>query len=167
MAPLLVLGATGRIGIALRQVWGPDAAIWQARAPRAGFVAWDILADPAPAGVASGVVLLLAGGRSAAGQDAALARATLRAAQAQGARWVFLASSAAVYGPGEGLAESASAAPVSAYGEAKRAMEMAAHDVRGVPVTLLRIGNVVGADGLIGAAMPGQPVLLDRAEGRP
>jgi hypothetical protein len=35
-----------------------------------------------------------------------------------------------------------------------------------VPVTVLRIGNVVGADGLIGAAVPGRTVVLDPAPGQ-
>lgn len=166
MPPLTVLGATGRIGTLLRRAWGDGAARWQARTPRAGHLHWDILNRPCPPGAAAGVVLMLAGGRAAGGQDAALARSVLKAAAAQGAARVFLASSAAVYGPGEGLAEDAAPAPVAPYGAAKLAAEAAAAGAA-VPVTILRIGNVVGADGLIGAAVPGPAVVLDPVPGRP
>lgn len=167
MPPPLVLGATGRIGRMLRRSWGEGAAVWQSRGPLPGHLHWDILRQPCPPGAAAGrVVLMLAGGRAADGQDAALARAVLAAAAAQGAARVLLVSSAAVHGPGEGLDEGAAPAPVSAYGRAKLAMEHAAAGAA-VPVTVLRLGNVVGADALIGGAQPGRAVVLDPAPGRP
>ena len=166
--PLLVLGGTGQIGSALRDFWpfalkGGLRPIWQARDGRDMYLHWDILHDPAPPW-AYGVVLCLAGGRGDPDPNTALAIRTLEAAAAQGAHHVFLASSAAVYGPGRALTEDATPAPVADYGRAKAAMESAAlnwHARNGGPgLTLLRIGNVAGADALLGRARRG-PVTLD------
>lgn len=163
-APLLVLGATGRIGWVLQALW-PFALrrglvpVWQSRTPQRGFLHWDILHNPCPAGAASGVVLCLAGGRVPDGQNTALALAALTAARDQGARHVFLASSAAVYTPGENLAEDSPTDPPSDYGREKRAMEQAAL-ATGLPLTLLRIGNIAGLDALLGTPRDG-PATLD------
>ena len=166
--PLLVLGGTGRLGSALRNFWpfalkGGLRPIWQCRDARPLFLHWDILNEPAPPW-AYGVVLCLAGGRGDPDPNAALAIRTLQAAAAQGAQHVFLASSAAVYGPGSALSEDAAPAPVADYGRAKAAMEAAALDWQarhgGPGLTLLRIGNVAGADALLGRTRNG-PVVLD------
>ena len=166
--PLLVLGGTGRIGGALRDFWpfalkGGLRPIWQARDARPMYLHWDILTEPAPPW-AYGVVLCLAGGRGDPDPNTALAIRTLEVAAAQGADHVFIASSAAVYGPGRALIEDAAPAPVADYGRSKAAMETAAldwHARHGGPgLTLLRIGNVAGADALLGRARSG-PVMLD------
>jgi nucleoside-diphosphate-sugar epimerase len=166
--PLLVLGGTGRLGGALRDFWpfalkGGLRPIWQARDHRDMYLHWNILNEPAPPW-AYGVVLCLAGGRGDPDPNTALALRTLEAAAAQGARHVFVASSSAVYGPGRALTEEAAPAPVSAYGRSKAAMEQAVLDWQarhgGPGVTLLRIGNVAGADALLGADRKG-PVVLD------
>ncbi|MDZ4136856.1 MAG: NAD-dependent epimerase/dehydratase family protein [Paracoccaceae bacterium] len=177
--PLLVLGATGRVGQILRRQWPAGLGsglrpIWQARAARPGFVSWDILKRPCPLLAGSGgVVLCLAGVTGGPGltQNTALALAACAAARRIGARHVFIASSAAVYGPGlpMNLAEDAPLRPVNAYGVAKRAMEAAVGDQPGI--TMLRIGNIVGADALLGQALPDQPasgqVVLDPVPGQP
>ncbi|QYK41666.1 MAG: NAD-dependent epimerase/dehydratase family protein [Paracoccaceae bacterium] len=174
MPPLLVLGATGRIGTALRRFWpdgGPLAPVWQARDTRPGFVPWNILAAPCPVPLSQGVVLCLAGGRADdLDANTHLALAALDAARDGGARHVFLASSAAVYAPGEDLDEDAPLRPPSAYGAAKLAMESAAAERMarggGPGLTFLRIGNVAGCDALLGRARPpGQPVTLDPVPG--
>lgn len=184
MVPLLVLGATGRLGRMLRAVWTrepPDGLlpVWQARDGRDGHLAWDILHGPCPAGAACGVVLCLAGGRTPDPADnTRLALAALDAVRAQGGRHLFLASSAAVYAPGEGLSEDAPARPPSDYGAAKLAMERAALAAAagggtsggtsgGTGITCLRIGNVVGADALVGRLRqpPGEAV-IDPVPGR-
>ncbi len=96
-----------------------------------------------------------------------LALSALDAARAAGVGRVFLASSAAVYGPARFPArESDPAAPVSDYGRAKAEMEAAALAwVKGHPdgpaVTCLRIGNVAGADQLLGAPPGTEPQMLD------
>ncbi len=173
--PLLILGGTGRIGRALRGLWpfalrGGLRPVWQARNGRPGCLDWDILHATCPPVAASGVVLCLAGGRVGPGENTALALAALHAAVAQGARHVFLASSAAVYAPGPGpLHEDAEPNPPSAYGQEKLAMEQAAQAFAakaGTPLTILRIGNVAGADALLGSVRDG-PVRLDPCAGGP
>lgn len=158
--PLLITGATGRMGGLLRRLWpavlpGGLQPVWQARRAVPGSVGWDLLREPCPAGLASGVVLGLAGviaGDTGLNRDLGLA--TCRAAVDQGARQVFLASSAAVYGGSEvDLAEDAACAPLGDYGRSKLAMEAAAQEFAagaGVRLTLLRIGNVAGLDALLG-----------------
>lgn len=121
--------------------------------------------------LASGIILGLAGGRKAEGADTDLALATLTAARDQGARHVFLMSSAAVYGAGEGdLPETAAPAPLAPYGAQKLAMEQAAQDFArraDVGLTLLRLGNVAGFDALLGGAEPGRTIVLDPVPGQP
>lgn len=183
---LLVLGATGRLGRMLRMAWAaaPPAGLeplWQTRRappPGGGWLCWDMLAAPPPGGLRADAVLCLAGVTRGAlpadlAQNAGLARAALAAARAAGARHLLLASSAAVYGPGAAdAAESCPPAPVSAYGRAKLAAERAAAAAADRPgrgpgpaLTCLRIGNVAGADALLGGAAPGRAVVLDRFPG--
>ena len=166
--PLLVLGGTGQIGGALRDFWpfalkGGLRPVWQARDARPLHLHWDILTDPAPPW-AYGVVLCLAWDRGTLDRGGAIALRALQVAAAQGAVHVFIASSSAVYGPGRMLSEDAAPAPVAAYGCAKAAMEEAVldwHARHGGPgLTLLRIGNVAGADALLGPPRTG-PVVLD------
>lgn len=165
--PLLITGGTGRIGTILHDCWpwamkGGLRPIWQSRRPEVGFLSWDILHQPAPPW-AGGIVLHLAGGRADPRAEVPLALAVLEAAQAQGARHVFLTSSAAVYPAGSDLDEDTAPAPASPYGQAKHAMETAALEWcarHGSRLTILRIGNVAGADALLGRIGEG-PVTLD------
>ncbi|MEM7317434.1 MAG: NAD(P)-dependent oxidoreductase, partial [Pseudomonadota bacterium] len=168
--PILVLGATGRIGRILRLCWSGEPVRWQCRRPERGadWVRFDPLRDPAElARAADGcaVILNLAGvvpGRETGGTGAledttGLALAAIRAAAAGGAR-VLLSSSAAVYGNLAGVVSEDMAAPVSEYGRAKRDMELRAAELAdrmGVPVTALRIGNVAGLDAALGGWQPG------------
>jgi nucleoside-diphosphate-sugar epimerase len=146
--------------------------LWQSRRADGADARVDLLTgreilSEALRGIAT--VLHLAGPSRGGGQvHSDLALAVLNAARAAGVGQVFLASSAAVYGAAEGgTSESALARPVSAYGVAKLMMERAAGDWRasaGMPaprVTCLRIGNVAGADLLLGAPRRSGPVLLD------
>jgi len=181
---LVVLGATGRLGGMLRAAWGARmpaglVPLWQTRrappdaGPGGGWLEWDPLAGPPPAGLAADVVLSLAGVTRGTPEElasnAALARAAVAAARAAGARHLLLASSAAVYGPGpEDAAEDRPPAPVSAYGRAKLAAERAAAAAAaggGPGLTCLRPGNVAGADALLGRAAAGQEIVLDRFAG--
>ena len=171
---LLVMGATGRIGAAMRhQPATPGLRpIWQARRPESGFLNWDILTEPCPIGAASGVVLCLAGvihGDDVALNEA-LALAACRAAIGQGARHVFLTSSAAVYGRSHNsLGEDALPAPSSPYGAAKARMEQAAQAMMpadGPGLTILRIGNIAGFDALLGGLKSGIPARLDPVAGQ-
>ncbi|MFD2174648.1 NAD-dependent epimerase/dehydratase family protein [Rhodobacter lacus] len=160
---LLVVGGSGRLGRLLRRAWPLAGAgvrpLWQARSPEAfaGLGGPDLVFDPlrdaeAFAAAVSGVDAVLMLAAPVAG-DAAhlatttdLARAALRAAAG---RPLVLASSAAVYGLAQGLCrEDAPVAPVSDYGRAKVEMEAAVASAPGVVV--VRIGNVAGADALLG-----------------
>lgn len=163
----LVLGATGRIGRALRYRWGPEAALWQARRAQSGahWHVFDPLAQPkalAQAAQAAGQILCLAGIVPARGDDLALntdlAEAAVRAGAEAGVR-VVLISSAAVYGAGQGaLHEETRLSPANPYGAAKADMEACACALAaelGVEVSVLRIGNIAGFDVILGGWRPG------------
>lgn len=178
---VLVTGAAGRLGRLLAAAWarppGPGfAPLFAARRPAPGILGWDMAGPPPPQVLEARVLLNLAGVTAGPdlGANAALARAALEAAAAAGMAHVFLLSSAAVLGPqapGAAPDESAAPAPVSAYGAAKAAMEAEARAFResgaGRPpgVTILRLGNVAGADslaaGMAAARAAGRQVLLD------
>lgn len=169
MADMLVLGATGRIGRALRQIWGHRRDIlWHGRSQtvdRPGWIRWtpgENLPRLRSLVVLAGVTQ---GDEQALAENAAIARAAIDAAEQAGIARVFLASSTAVYGktPPEGATEESPCAPMGAYGKAKLDMEIAArHTAREVRVTALRIGNVVGADLLGRRLNAGQQITLDR-----
>ncbi|MFV0490878.1 MAG: NAD-dependent epimerase/dehydratase family protein [Pseudorhodobacter sp.] len=172
--PFLILGATGQIGRALHAGWpwfmrGGLRPIWQTRRKQPGYLHWDILNGACPEMAASGVVLCLAGGRAAGEANRDLALAALKAAGAQGARHVFLMSSAAVYGPAAApLTEEMQPAPLAEYGRQKLAMEQdaLAHVAQsGQRMTILRLGNVAGMDALLGGAARHHPVTLDPVPG--
>ncbi len=171
---VLVTGAAGRFGALLRAAWALDPPgdfdpLWHCRAdPPPGWLAWDMLAAPCPAlDPAPAAILNLAGvppgGPGRSDGNLVLARAAAGAARSAGCRHLFLASSAAVYGATANGRESHPPHPASRYGADKARMESAARRWAGPRVTILRIGNVVGADGLLGAARPGVPVMLDPA----
>jgi len=165
MMPLLITGANGRVGRLLQPALG-NRAVWSRRGPGADLD-WDPLAGPGPliafcrTGGPPAALLQLARGLPGdpARDDAAIGRATLAAAQAAGIARVLLASSSAVYGLSrpEPWAETDPVAPQSPYAHSKLAMEQAC---AGPGVTLLRIGNVAGADALL--TNPARPLLLDR-----
>jgi len=181
-ASLLVLGSASRIGRNLGAVWrraapGGLMPVWHAR--QGGDLAWDMLAQPFPGGIApGGVVLNLAGvtdARAPMENNVTLALAACRAAAEAGARHVFLLSSAAVYGAAAAhdMAEDDAVQPLNPYGHAKRHMELCALDWAAdakTPVTILRLGNVAGADALLGRAglaWAGQKMSIDPVPGHP
>lgn len=157
MKRVLVMGASGRVGAYLRQFW-PGLAIdplWQFRrgAPD-GALVWNPLADTVPDCGPVDAVLCLAGVTSGKdlGLNTDLALAALRAARRLGAGRVLLASSVAVYGAGPGPhTEDGPCAPANDYGRAKLAMEQIARELTdGLELCALRIGNIAGADALLG-----------------
>lgn len=186
------LGASGRIGHLLRAVW-PDATAsnfridWQFRAAQPSIqntLIWPDLAALEPfldhaksVGGLDGLFVFLGAARTGDKTDAdqmainvSLVNQALRAAVAAEIPRVFIASSSAVYGAGGGepFDENSALHPVNAYGAAKRDMEAlcvasaAGYDIE---VCLLRIGNVAGADALLGPTEGWQsgdaPRLLD------
>ncbi|AJE45229.1 NAD-dependent epimerase/dehydratase family protein [Celeribacter indicus] len=182
------IGASGRIGTLLRAVARrvpADASpmLWQFRRPQArglAHVLWPDLAEVAPLVALCRdrpvrTLFVFAGGTGSADRtDAAamaanvhLTEAAISAAEAAGIPRVVVASSAAVYGAGRGRAfrEDDACAPLDAYGHAKAEMERrcAERAARsGQEICCLRIGNVAGADMLLGSATrhpPGAPPL--------
>ncbi|SDW15261.1 NAD-dependent epimerase/dehydratase family protein [Roseicitreum antarcticum] len=180
---VLVLGASGRLGRIIARGWQGSAmdAIWQLRAPSAQTLAgtqmvWDTLVGQMPEVGTVDVVLGLAGVVPGAYANLSLntdlALAALNAAATTGAKHVFVTSSAAIYGSKPGrYAEAATPQPDTPYGHAKQAMEAAVAGARAAlpaGVTCLRIGNVAGADALLGTSARrwrrerGAPIGLDR-----
>ncbi|MBU2360176.1 MAG: sugar nucleotide-binding protein [Alphaproteobacteria bacterium] len=164
LAGPLILGASGRLGCALRHVW-PETApapLWQTRNGAGGTLAWDILTADPPDLPPVGGVIVLAGVTAGTPADLAANTPLAQAGADLGRRLgvpVLVASTQAVYGRQQGLLwEDAQVLPVNDYGRAKLAMEAA---VAAPDVTCLRIGNVAGCDALA-AGMARGPVTLDR-----
>lgn len=183
------LGASGRIGRLLRgaeHVSQDPRMVWQFRdevpAGTHGFI-WSDFSNPAPLITAHRkapfrAVLVFSGAAQAGDKrdpEAMQASVTLvdqaiTAAAQVGIPRVLVASSSAVYGAGKGRAfhESDPLDPVNAYGAAKVAMEALAlrrAAEEGLDICALRIGNVAGADMLIGNAVARAdadvPLILD------
>ncbi|WP_299684309.1 NAD-dependent epimerase/dehydratase family protein [uncultured Tateyamaria sp.] len=153
-APLVVLGAGGKLGRLMAGAW-PDDVVQYGRADL------DILDHAALMSALRGAraVLCLAGCTNGSGRpmslNTTLAQLTLGAAAATGCGRVFLMSSAAVYGRQTGhLSEATAPAPVAEYGQSKLRMEQMAAD-HSHPCSVLRLGNVAGADAILGGWQPG------------
>ncbi|MEM7641511.1 MAG: NAD-dependent epimerase/dehydratase family protein [Pseudomonadota bacterium] len=154
-AAVAATGATGRIARLLWPVWG-DAVRWRSRGdgPLAGTLA-GCRALIALGGVTSGDAAALAGNTDAA-------RDAVAAARADGVPRVLVLSSSAVYGRRAGpLTEDVAPTPANAYGEAKARMEaeIARLPAAGPEVCILRLGNVAGADALLGKLSEAPPRL--------
>ena len=178
--PVLVTGAGGRVGRALRAVWGTGVAenlpiLWQSRDfDQTCDLIWDIGQIPPPVLPNGLIVLHLAGetggnvGKLA--QNATVTQAVCAAARAVRARHVFVMSTAAVYAPGAlPLCEDDAPGPVNPYGVSKLAAEQAAlRELQGstTGLTVLRLANLAGADALLGNARLGQIVTLDPIAGQ-
>ncbi len=169
---VLVLGATGRLGQMTKWAWKGRLnvqSIWHMRknVPPPEWVSFDILTDKAALAEAcanADAVLNLTGIVPARPEDLHLNRQLAEAVQQQiGARPHFLASSASVYGRAGGLCrEEDSVHPVAPYGQAKLDMERAVLAMPQNRVTCLRIGNVAGADQILGGAAQGRAMVLDQ-----
>lgn len=171
---VVVTGAGGRIGHALRAIWGGKVSenlpiLWFGRAEGDGpCQIWDIGQNPPPVLPEGAIVLHLAGRVRGTpeelAQNAQVTGAVCAVAHAAGAQHVFVMSSVAVYAPGDGaLHEGNPPAPVSPYGVAKLAAEQAAVEAFPGGVTMLRLANLAGADALLGAF---RPVVLDPVAGQ-
>ncbi|MFD1913002.1 NAD-dependent epimerase/dehydratase family protein [Halodurantibacterium flavum] len=175
MPPLLVTGATGRVGRLLcAALTGRVTLLRQTRHEPVppGWMLWRPgMGFPATAG---GGVLLHLAGPTPSGQPGSgpwedhrrLALAAVRAARDARMAHALVASSAAIYGPVTAPArEDDPPAPHSDYARAKLEMERAVADIDGIGVTFLRIGNVAGTDLLMRNALratPAAPLMLDR-----
>ncbi len=175
---LLITGANGRIGRALRAICAENRMsglpiLWHGRQEGPGVdVVWDIGKNPLAALPQGLIVLHLAGVTTGTAQDLAenarVTQAVCQAARAADALHVLVMSSAAVYAPGpDALTEADRPAPISPYGHAKLEAERVA--LASLPqgrVTLLRLANLAGADALLGGCRPGQTVTLDPIAGQ-
>ncbi len=171
-ARLVVAGATGRIGGILGQVWGTKRPVGlgpvftgrRAEGPvEAAMVACRMTDPEGFARVLEGadLVLDLAGPTRAPGAEAHDDHWKLFDALAAVAPCpIVTMSSSAVYDGGADRAETESVSPQSAYGRAKAEVETR---VRARPgTTALRLGNVAGADALLGGRVPGRRIELHR-----
>jgi nucleoside-diphosphate-sugar epimerase len=163
---VVVLGASGQLGQMLSLNWPfQDELVCHSRQKKLGFITFDQLSDAVSTrqvmqGARAVVCLSGVTPRHAKQSGDAfflntdLALAAVRAARDAGVGRVFLASSAAVYGRASGVQdEKGPCEPVSDYGHAKLDMELAALQTAadlGQPATVLRIGNVAGADVILG-----------------
>ncbi|UWR22566.1 NAD(P)-dependent oxidoreductase [Sulfitobacter sp. S190] len=160
----VLLGGSGRLARMLRAHW-PGALSVQSRGGAPGTRRIDPLADPE--GLAAfvrgkGDIICMAGvtpAHAAATDDALSLNSDLAlaaiAAAGPGQR-VFVMSSAAVYGRSDAAhKETDTPQPLSEYGAAKMQMERVALARGGPRVCVLRIGNVVGADAIVGGWAPG------------
>lgn len=100
-------------------------------------------------------------------RNSALIPALVRACRAARVRAVVMASTAAVYAPGSRPAmETDTPRPQGAYGRSKLLAEQALQAQADLPTHILRIGNVVGADALLGPRTSGAEIILNPVPGR-
>lgn len=168
----LVVGASGRVGLLLARAWAlaGQAPTLQHRgvalAADLPQVEWHPLSGtPLDPGRFQTMIVLAGAVREEFGLNARLAEACCAAAVQAGISQVLLASSSAVYGVNGGLAcgEDTPCLPVNDYGRSKLEAEALAARwrARGLAITALRIGNVAGADALLGGMQPDQPIKID------
>ncbi|MFZ1470956.1 MAG: NAD(P)-dependent oxidoreductase [Paracoccaceae bacterium] len=164
-------GAGGKLGRLLRAAWveRPVAGlrpIWAGRG-EGHDIQWDMLSGSVPELPPSATVLHLAGVvRGSEGQlaeNSAMLPALVQASRA--VRRVLFVSTAAVYRPGPLADEGDAPAPPNPYGRAKLLAEEALRAQGLCPVTVLRLGNVAGADALLGPRGADQ-IVLDPVPGR-
>lgn len=171
---VVLLGASGQLGQMCRLMWPLERdLICHSRNVLPGFVSFDqyLVSDTIQKTLQkSRSIICLSGvtpkhanqSGDAFSLNTDLALAAVRLAHAVGIGRVFLVSSAAVYGRAQGvLSENSMCEPVSAYGLAKLDMEHAALKLAkdlGQPATVLRIGNVAGADAILGGWREGMEI---------
>lgn len=179
------LGASGRIGRLLRapalaEEWSGIHLDWQVRDEAADGWMWRDFSDPEPlaalardAGGIDGLFCFVGLAGRAKKNDATammpevdLMRAVRRAATAAGIGRVIVASSSAVYGAGADAPMSEATFPTNpnAYGAMKLLAEGVWEDTE--DAVALRLGNVAGADALLGALGNAPPVLDIFPDGR-
>lgn len=172
--PLIVTGSDGRIGRLVQahaQITenAGFSPVWTSRKGHAGGPAWDMADRATPKLPVRGFLLHLAAvlpsrppGADLRG-NVDMARAVLAADRAAAFAHVFFLSTVAVYAPQDrAIAETEPADPQNDYGRAKFAAEQVLRDGLGERLTILRLGNLAGADALLGAK---GSVMLDPVPG--
>lgn len=177
-----ILGANGKLGTILAHFSARDGLGWrrQARQGSADILWSGRFDDPVTDLIfeRGSTIVNMIGATGGTAQtmldvNAGFVRHLLRKAHQGGVAHVILSSTAAVYGAGDGknpFTESAPFAPLTPYAESKVAMEeiarCEAEILENMAVTILRIGNVAGADALSDAAKrhltSGAPMPLHR-----
>lgn len=158
---LIVTGAQGRIGRLLRKLWADRppsglSPLWLTRKE------WDIGQGPPPEVPSGGVLLDLAGVTSGDFErNPFLASKVADFSQQLGCKLIYVSSAAVYPGGAMDMDEDRALAPVSAYGRSKVAAEVTVRAVASNP-TILRLGNVAGADALLAGNRPGLMVTLDQ-----
>lgn len=170
----LILGATGRLGQMLQWGWADRSdlsVVWQTRTHPVGPAAragqWIVGNPLLPDGNLkmacqnADCVINLLGVTPSTDADLDLNTALALAPFAMGcAAPVIVSSSAAVYGSAQTVCvETGPVSPLHAYGHAKLAMEQAVRSAPGTAL-ILRIGNIAGADQLLGGLKPDQDPVL-------
>ncbi|MFN7224185.1 MAG: NAD-dependent epimerase/dehydratase family protein [Paracoccaceae bacterium] len=142
--PIIVTGAGGRIGRLLRNLW-PAPVYWLTRQE------WDILHDPPPDLPHGATWLDLSGViRGEVSHNPALAQRVCAAASERDGRVIYVSSAAVYSGGGVDMDEADTPRPSNDYGRSKLAAETIVRQCAGS--TVLRLGNLVGADALLGVA---------------
>lgn len=173
----LITGAGGRLGKLLRAARSdtPDLVhdfVFQSRNPGADLQ-WSPGQDTAILPKCKAVIALwgaTSGTEDALKLNADLVTETVRVAREVGAQHVIHMSSAAVYGPGQTMAEDHPTSHCNAYGKSKLAMEdaVAQHRAEGdLHHICLRLANVVGADSLAPALRNTSPAMMDNFSPNP
>ncbi|NPD15395.1 NAD(P)-dependent oxidoreductase [Xinfangfangia sp. D13-10-4-6] len=191
VVPVVVTGASGRVANVLRRALGLAGLgedetglsfLWSSRGGAlpdiagkttggaARHIRWDIGAEPAPEWPRGAILLHLAGttGAKEPGRNPALIAAVIAACAQNAVRHVVHISTAAIYAPGPGAARETDApCPANPYGAAKYQTEGLLRDGdRGIAqgLTILRLGNLIGADALLGKGVVA-PIRLDPVPG--
>lgn len=161
-APLIITGANGRIGRLLRKLWTPSdlsgfVPIWLTRNH------WEICAKRPPDLPHGGVLLDLAGVTSGDFErNPLLAAKVAELSRSLGCKLVYVSSASVYPGGAMPMDEDCAPAPLSAYGRSKVAAEMTVRAIAQDP-TILRLGNIAGADALLGGNSPAKLVMLDQS----
>ncbi len=169
---VLITGGSGKLGRLLRAASRRDGVgnirvVFQSRSTGTDLT-WTP-GDPLSALPRCGTVVALWGVTSGSKKDLAanqsLVGTSVDVARACKAQRLIHVSTAAIYGPGQALAENTPPHPAGAYGEAKLKMERA---VARLPKSdalrhcCLRVANIVGAESLGRALRGGGTIRLDR-----
>ena len=171
---VVVTGSSGRLAGLLQKYWEiepPEGlnVLWAGRTKDVDIF-WDMMGDDQPLLPKGAVVLHLAGlirgTVQELSQNAAMIKPLVEACQASQAKGILFASTAALYRQDGTLGQEEIVDPVNDYGrsklEAEAELARLAHDL---PYLSLRIGNVAGADALLGQD-PSRMIQLDPVAGR-
>lgn len=164
-AVLAVVGAGGRLGRLVRAQWrqrNPEgiAPVFLTRQD------WDIASGAPPEGLRPNIVLDLAGQtRTGFEANPVIAARVATWSACHGALLLHMSSAGVYAGGSQPMREDGPTLPHSVYGRSKLAAEAGVRSAD-AKACILRLGNVIGADALIGGRAPGEEVILDPVPGQ-